>query len=104
MKRSVLVMVAALVLLPLAVFANGTKEGGAAAGKKFRVAVSLPPANNAWQAKLLDSVNAEVAKDTDKFDFTVKNAVDDADQLNMLQTFKAGGYDMIMRACRATGR
>jgi len=97
MKRSVLVMVAALVLLPLAVFANGSKEGGAAAGgKKFRVAISLPPANNAWQAKLLDSVNAEVAKDTDKFEFTVKNAVDDADQLNMLQTFKAGGYDMLM--------
>ncbi len=95
MKRSVLVMVAALVLLPLLAFANGTKEGGAAAGKKFKVAVSLPPANNAWQAKMLDSINAEVAKDTDKFDFTVKNAVDDADQLNMLQTYKAGGYDMI---------
>ena len=101
MKRSVLVMVAALVLLPLLAFANGTKEGGAAAGKKFKVAVSLPPANNAWQAKMLDSINAEVAKDTDKFDFTVKNAVDDADQLNMLQTYKAGGYDMI---CRPSGQ
>ncbi len=95
MKRSVLVLIAALVLLPFA-FASGTKEGAAAAGKKFKVAISLPPANNAWQAKLLDSVNAEIAKDADKFDFTVKNAVDDADQLNTLQTFKAGGYDMIM--------
>ena len=62
---------------------------------KFRIAVSLPPANNAWQAKMLDSVLAEIAKDTDKFDIVVKNAVDDADQLNMLQTFKEGGYDMI---------
>jgi ribose transport system substrate-binding protein len=88
MKRSVLILVAALMLLPsLSVFA---------AGKKFKVAVSLPPANNSWQAKLLDSVNAEIAKDADKFEFTVKNAVDDADQLNMLQTFKGGGYDMIM--------
>jgi ribose transport system substrate-binding protein len=95
MKRTVLVLVAALVLLPFA-FASGTKEGAAAAGKKFRVAISLPPANNAWQAKMLDSVNAEVAKDTEHFEFTVKNAVDDADQLNMLQTYKAGGYDMIM--------
>ncbi len=95
MKRTVLVIVAALVLLPFLAFAGGTKEGGAAAGKKFRIAVSLPPANNAWQAKMLDSVNAEVAKDTTNFDITVKNAVDDADQLNMLQTFKAGGYDMI---------
>ena len=54
----------------------------AAGGKKFRIAVSLPPANNAWQAKMLDSVNAEIAKDTDNFEITVKNAVDDADQLN----------------------
>jgi ribose transport system substrate-binding protein len=84
-KRSVLVVVLALLLLPLAVFA----------ADKFRIAVSLPPANNAWQAKMLDTVLAEVAKDKDKFDITVKNAVDDADQLNMLQTFKEGGYDMI---------
>ena len=54
-----------------------------AAGKKFRIAVSLPPANNAWQAKMLDSINEEVAKDTTNFEITVKNAVDDADQLNM---------------------
>jgi len=87
MKRRVVMLVAALVLLPaLVVFA---------APKKWRIAVSLPPANNAWQAKMLDSVNAEVAKDTTNFEITVKNAVDDADQLNMLQTFKAGGYDMI---------
>jgi ribose transport system substrate-binding protein len=63
----------------------------------FKVAVSLPPANNAWQAKLLEFVNEEIAKDTTgKFDFTVKNAVDDADQLNMLSTFKDGGYDMMV--------
>jgi len=93
MKRTFLALVAALVLLPFA-FASGGQEG-AAGGKKFRIAVSLPPANNAWQAKMLDSVNAEVAKDTTHFEITVKNAVDDADQLNMLQTFKAGGYDLI---------
>jgi len=86
MKRSVLVLVLALILLPCLM--------GFAAGK-FRIAVSLPPANNAWQAKMLDTVLAEIAKDTDKFDIVVKNAVDDADQLNMLQTFKDGGYDMI---------
>ena len=86
MKRFVLVLVLALLVLPLV--------GGFAAGK-FRIAVSLPPANNAWQAKMLDTVLAEMAKDKDKFDIVVKNAVDDADQLNMLQTFKDGGYDMI---------
>jgi ribose transport system substrate-binding protein len=97
MKRRVLMLVAALVLLPaLVVFASGGKEGAAGAAKKFRIAISLPPANNAWQAKMLDSINAEVAKDTTHFDITVKNAVDDADQLNIMQTFKAGAYDMIL--------
>jgi ribose transport system substrate-binding protein len=85
MKRLLFALIAALVLMPQA----------QAAGKKFRIAVSLPPANNAWQAKMLDSVNEEVAKDTTNFEITVKNAVDDADQLNQMQTFKAGGYDLI---------
>ena len=85
MKKTVLALLAALVLVPNA----------HAADKKFRIAVSLPPANNAWQAKMLDSINEEVAKDKERFEITVKNAVDDADQLNMMQTFKAGGYDMI---------
>jgi len=85
MKRRVWLMVAVLVLLPAFL----------AVAAPFRIAVSLPPANNAWQAKMLDSVLAEIAKDTTNFDITVKNAVDDADQLNMLQTFKEGGYDMI---------
>lgn len=87
MKKGVLILLAVLMLVPgLALSAQ----------KKFKVAISLPPANNAWQAKLLDSVNAEIKKDAAKFEFTVKNAVDDADQLNMLTTFKDGGYDMIM--------
>jgi ribose transport system substrate-binding protein len=85
MKKILVALIAALVLAPQT----------QAAGKKFRIAVSLPPANNAWQAKMLDSVNEEVAKDTTNFEITVKNAVDDADQLNMMQTFKAGGYDLI---------
>jgi len=85
MKRMVVLLVLALALL--------TAVTGFA--DKFRIAVSLPPANNAWQAKMLDSMLAEAAKDTTNFDITIKNAVDDADQLNMLQTFKDGGYDMI---------
>jgi len=67
-----------------------------ASAQKFKVAVSLPPANNAWQAKLLEFVNQEAAKDTDKFDFTVKSAVDDADQLNTITTLKDGGYDLMI--------
>jgi len=85
--RRWLLLAAALVLLPAFVLV---------AAPKYRIAVSLPPANNAWQAKMLDSVNAEVAKDTTNFEITVKNAVDDADQLNQLTAFKAGGYNMIV--------
>ncbi|HVP19928.1 MAG TPA: substrate-binding domain-containing protein, partial [Spirochaetia bacterium] len=85
MKRIIVPLVVALALL--------TAVTGFA--DKFKIAVSLPPANNAWQAKMLDSMLAEAAKDTTNFDITIKNAVDDADQLNMLQTFKDGGYDMI---------
>jgi ribose transport system substrate-binding protein len=94
MKKVVLLITVVLFLMSGMVFAQGQKE--AADEGKIRVAVSLPPANNSWQAKLLDTVNEEIKKDADKFSFTVKNAVDDVDQLNQLQTFKDGGYDMIM--------
>jgi ribose transport system substrate-binding protein len=91
MKKSVLVLIALLIIVPGMAF---TQE--AAAKDIFRLAVSLPPANNAWQAKMLDSVLEEAAKDKDQFSFVVKSAVDDADQLNMLQTFMADDYDMII--------
>jgi ribose transport system substrate-binding protein len=59
-----------------------------------KVAISLPPADNAWQAALLASVQEAVKGDTE-IEWTVKNAVDNADQQNMLATFKDGGYDLI---------
>ena len=90
-----LLVLVTLLLTGTTVFARGSQQSAADDGV-FNVAVSLPPANNSWQAKLLDSILAETAKDTDQFNFVVKNAVDDADQLNMLQTFKGGDYDMIM--------
>jgi len=89
MKKGLLIVATMLLLVPgVRSFAGG--------GGKFRVAVSWPPANNSWQAKLLDTVLEEAKKNTDQFEFVVKSAVDDADQLNMLQTFKGGNYDMIM--------
>jgi ribose transport system substrate-binding protein len=59
-----------------------------------RVAVSLPPADNAWQAALLGKMQEVTAGDTE-IEWTIKNAVDNADQQNMLATFKDGGYDVI---------
>ena len=93
MKRFLIVLLAVAIIVPLALTGCAAKKG--TAGNKFRIAVSLPPANNAWQAKMLDSVMAEIAKDTDKFEIVVKNAVDDTDQQDMMQTFKEGKYDMI---------
>ena len=92
MKRIVNVVLAVLLLaMSTAVFAEGQQDSDV-----YRVAVSLPPANNSWQARMYSSIIEEAAKDTDEFVFDVKNAVDDADQLNMLQTFRDGGYDLIM--------
>ncbi|MCL1897193.1 MAG: hypothetical protein FWG03_11710, partial [Clostridiales bacterium] len=60
----------------------------------IRVAVSLPPADNAWQAALKRSMEEAVAGDTE-IEWLIKNANDDVDQTNMLTTFKDGGYDLI---------
>ncbi len=59
-----------------------------------KVAISLPPADNAWQAALLASIQETIEGDTE-IEWTVKNAVDNADQQNVLTTFKDGGYDVI---------
>lgn len=92
-KTFLMALVLLMVVSTVGLFSAGRAE---ATVGRMRVAVSLPPANNAWQARLLDNVLAETAKDADEFVFEVKNAVDDADQYNMLQTFKDGGYDMII--------
>ncbi len=60
----------------------------------YRVAISLPPADNAWQAALLGFIQEAVKGDTE-IEWTVVNAVDNADQNNILSTFRDGGYDVI---------
>ena len=112
--KKILVLVLA-VLLAMTVFAacaqNNAPESSAPAGESMsasapesvspseavemkKVAISLPPADNAWQAALLASINEAIAGDTE-IEWTVKNAVDNADQQNILTTFKDGGYDLI---------
>lgn len=68
--------------------------GCSALAAEYKVAISLPPANNAWQAALLRSIQ-EVTAGDEQIEWTVKNAIDDADQTNVLTTFKDGGYDLI---------
>lgn len=68
----------------------------AGAGQKYKIAVSLPVANNAWQAKMLQVITDEAAKYADQADFTIKSATSDDDQLSTLNIFKTGGYDLII--------
>ena len=85
----------ALLLAIALIFALVAACDGDSGSSKKKVAVSLPPADNAWQAKLLDHVLEETAK-YDEYEWTVKNAVDDNDQLNQLNIFKDDNYDLIM--------
>ena len=110
MKKVLLIVVAFVLCFALVACNNNTtpppaeeappateapaEEAPAETGDVLRVAVSLPPANNAWQAALKASMEEAVAGDTE-IEWTIKNAIDDVDQTNMLTTFKDGGYDLI---------
>jgi len=91
MKKIVVLILVSVFLLTL--FAACGADDSGAEGK--RVAISLPPANNAWQAKLLEHIMEETAKHPE-IDWTVVNAVDDNDQLNQLNIFKNDDFDLIM--------
>jgi len=99
-KRSFIVLIVAIVLTMIFTAAcgggGGASSGGSKSGDtKWRVAVSLPKADNAWQAKMLEHLLAETANDPE-IEWTIKNAADDADQTNTLVTYKGGGYDVIV--------
>lgn len=64
--------------------------------EKFRIAVCTSTADNTWMAKELDLLEQECEKETDRFEYTVKAAVDTADQQNIIETFLLGDYDLIM--------
>ena len=60
-----------------------------------KVGISLPPADNVWQAKMLTGVQ-EVVKEYPDIEWTINTAVDDPDQLNQLTSMKGEGYDLII--------
>lgn len=63
---------------------------------KFRIAVSACYPDNTWMAKQLELLMLESQNDTDRFEFIIRTAIDPVDQLNMLETFLLGSYDLIM--------
>ena len=71
-------------------------EGHAQETGKFRIAVSTSFADNTWMAKELELLQEEATKETDRFEFTIRAAVDPSDQQNMVETFLLGNFDLIM--------
>jgi ribose transport system substrate-binding protein len=84
-----------LACLTFSAFAGGGSQAGTSAGAKPRIAVSLPPANNAWQARMRQVIDESAARYPD-YEWTVKNAVDDNDQLNQLGIFRNDKYDVMI--------
>ena len=54
------------------------------------VAVSLPPAENAWQANFAEMIDKKMAEAQDEgvLTYSLKSSQDAADQMNVIQTFK----------------
>lgn len=63
---------------------------------KFRIAVSTSFADNTWMAKELELLEQEAKNETDTFEYTIRAAIDPADQQNMVETFLLGNFDLIM--------
>jgi ribose transport system substrate-binding protein len=95
MKKRILCTAVVLACLVFGVYANGGAEGGRSATGKPRIAVSLPPANNAWQARMRQVIDEASAR-YPEYDWTIKNAVDDNDQLNQLGIFRNDKYDVMI--------
>jgi ribose transport system substrate-binding protein len=94
MKRIILcAFIIVLMCVTSNVFAGGGGDKGS--GAKQRIAVSLPPANNAWQAKMRQVIDEAVKLHPD-YTWVVRNAVDDNDQLNQLTTFLNDKYDAMI--------
>lgn len=72
-----------------------TTSGG---DEKFKIAICTGTVDNTWAAKLVELLQLECTKETDRFEYTVNSAVDSADQQNIIETYLLGDYDMIMVA------
>ena len=94
MKKFVLcAFIIVLLCVTANVFASGREDQGGSS--RQRIAVSLPPANNSWQAKMREVIDEAVKLHPD-YTWVVRNAVDDNDQLNQLTTFLNDRYDAMI--------
>ena len=88
-KKVVALMTAALCLVGTIAGVGGVVAVADEADVPY-VAVSLPPAENAWQANFAEMIDAKMAEAQDEgvLTYTLKSSQDAADQMNVLQTFK----------------
>jgi ribose transport system substrate-binding protein len=91
MKRIIVFALIILMAIPLTVFAGGRQ----AASDKPRIAVALGPANNAWHIKLREVIDEAVLR-YPEFEWTVRNATDAQNQIQMLEVFRNEGFDGIL--------
>jgi len=90
MKKTMLILIVAVFLFVMTSCGSNSQENA-----KPRVAIALGAINNAWHAQLREVIDAAVANHPD-IEWTVKNAQDVQDQINMLTLFKNEGYDAII--------
>jgi len=90
--RKVLLCALIVLFCVTSVFAGGGRDS---ADTRPRVAVALGPTGNAWHARLRQVIDAAVAHHPD-INWTVRNAQDAQDQLNMLTVFRNENFDAML--------
>ena len=90
MKKKVVALMTAALCLVGTIAGVGSVVAVADEADVPYVAVSLPPAENAWQANFAEMIDAKMAEAQDEgvLTYTLKSSQDAADQMNVLQTFK----------------
>jgi len=84
----------ALIFIGALTACNANKQDGAN-GEKLRVAIALGSIENTWHAQLRKAIDIAVAYHPN-IEWTVRNARDAQDQINMLAVLKDEGYDAIV--------
>ncbi len=90
MKKRVVALFTAAAML-VSMFAIGTVVSAEEEEKDIPyVAVSLPPAENAWQANFAEMIDKKMAEAQEEgvLTYSLKSSQDAADQMNVIQTFK----------------
>ena len=93
MRRIAFILIVLILIGTLTACSTGTEDN--ADKTNLRVAVALGSINNTWHAQLRKTIDIAVTHHPD-IEWTISNASDAQDQINMLTIFKDEGYDAIV--------